>query len=202
MLTYFLVLQQNFLQEHPDWETKWGTDREKARSRVGLDSSKAEPRRSRFQDRPPTDDNGDENGKSIRVQMRNTIKVDENRSDFISKSETTTAKDSGLDEWMGKPQKIALDIIDTQKFAEIVRQKHGNKLKEDTKVSSPQHSEPRRPSPLLLQPKERDSRRDDFGGGDRDRDRKRYDRVELQISSRENRERDRYNRDPRGGRRR
>jgi hypothetical protein len=147
--------------------------------------------------------------------MRNTIKVDEAKtgSGFGPRSDNAAQmrQDAGLDEWMGKPQKVPLDIIDTQKFAEIVRQKHGNKTKEEEKKVlekiQPSPETATRPSPVHHKDRDRGDLRDSLRKEEPSG--RRHEKVEMQISSRENRERDlregqgrdRY-RDNRGGRRR
>lgn len=123
--------------------------------------------------------------------MRNTIKLEDLKGsgDFINKFQP---KDSKIDEWMGKPQKAPLDLVDTQKFAEIVRQRHGVKKEEEAAKLRENALEQAR----SLQSKGRDQEDKEIGG--REIDKKRPERVELQISARENRDRDRY-RDNRGG---
>ena len=150
----------------------------------------------------------DDNGKSIRVQMRNKAKEEETRTatkasvlmnSNINAVSTTSSKEmSAVDEWMGKPQKMTMDIIDTQKFAAIVRQKHGLKEKEDKKPVGPA------PPPPTLRGA-RDER-------DRDVDSKRYGesakkglgdlRVELALGGGRGRDRDRLGRDSTRDRRR
>lgn len=178
------------MEEHPEWETKWRNDREKAQMRA-LGSE--DQRKSRFDQ---TDKDG--SGRSIRVQMRNTVKVEGavGNSDFVSK---TDSKDAALDEWMGKPQKAPVDVIDTQKFAEIVRQRHGaaSKKEEDSLKSREVENDKSKSQPSTAIGRDRED-----GGLDR----RRYERVEMQFSSRENRDRDRDRdsryRDNRGGGRR
>ncbi|ODM95175.1 hypothetical protein Ocin01_11509 [Orchesella cincta] len=197
----------NFLEEHPDWEHKWVNDRERA---LGV-SGKQEVvtpsgKKSRFDDPHPriiperklsTHVDDVESGKSIRVQMRNSLKPEEKEQIpkfTASLTEHPPSKDSGLEEWMNKP-KVALDI-DTQKFAAIVRQKHGAKEKEmrDSKnLSSPNNVKPTPTPPPQSSLRDRDLKKDD---------RRRTDKVELQISNRD-RDRDRYrDRDSRNSRRR
>jgi len=208
---------QNFLQEHPDWETKWSTDRDKAKIRAGLAvDSNAVVRKSRFDEvkEQPKPAVFDETLGSIRVQMRNTHQKVEDPV-FGGGPQVGAKQDSSaIDEWMGKPTgKVPVDIIDTQKFAEIVRQKHGAKLKEDEKrsvASSPEGLgliSGGRPPPT--QGKERGDLRETIK---REEGGRRHDRVEMQLPVRgDNREReirdmrDRYRdntRDRGGGRRR
>ncbi|CAL8110856.1 unnamed protein product [Orchesella dallaii] len=198
----------NFLEEHPDWEHKWVNDREKALCSSGKqDTVVSSGKKSRFDDPHPipipmvqerksnvSDDV--ESGKSIRVQMRNSLKSEEKEEVprfTASLSEAPVNKDSGLEEWMNKP-KVALDI-DTQKFAAIVRQKHGAKEKDIREIKS-NDSPNVKPTPPPAPPsslRDRDLKKDD---------RRRPDKVELQLSSRD-RDRDRYReRDSRNSRRR
>jgi hypothetical protein len=195
----YLEHLQTFLEEHSDWETKWNNDREKARLRA-LDVKPEGGRKSRFNNLSGAVeiDDGVGNPGSIRVQMRNTIKVEDHQAAGLASK--VDSKDTGIDEWMGKPQKVALDIIDTQKFAEIVRQRHGAVKKEDVKSRDNVLEQSR--SALTGAHKDKD-----FGGGGREVDKRRFDRVEMQIPARDNRDiRDRF-RDSRalrggGGRRR
>ncbi|CAG7685930.1 unnamed protein product [Allacma fusca] len=201
----------NFLDEHPEWEAKWSSDREKARGRSGFMKPVQEPQgvsRVRVDSQPQQLSRGlqdttevDENAKSIRIQMRNLVKADENRSStfsFVAKPESTSKVDAAVDEWMDKPQKVKIDI-DTQKFAAIVRQKHGQKEKEQNSSVKGNESSikasPVAPSPVAT--RERDREREDRDR-DRSRDRdsgRRYDGrrygVEMSFNSRD-RERDRY----------
>lgn len=163
-------------------------------------------KKSRFDDRNSRDkierkvDDDMESGKSIRVQMRNSLKGEgrDSISQFTTApiSEAQPNKDSGLEEWMNKP-KVAVDLIDTQKFAAIVRQKHGAKdkeviLKEGKPTTVDVKLAPTAPAVL----KDKDYKREKD-------DRRRPDKVEMQISSRDNKDRERYrDRDIRGSRRR
>lgn len=150
-------------------------------------------RKSRFDDGPKADrmemtrksnlQEDLDSVKSIRVQMRNALKqevTDQDRD--IEKqfnpptSESKSNKDYGLDEWMTKP-KVSVDI-DTQKFAAIVREKHGIKEKE-VRENKPEELDTKLvpAAPVITAGKDiRDTRRDD---------RHRMDKVELQISSRD-----------------
>lgn len=178
------------MEDHPNWETKWTEDREKARLRSLGEVDQRNNKGSRFHTHGFEDDNAG----SIRVQMRNTIKVEETKQHFVSK---TDSKDVGMDEWMGKPQKAPLDTVDTQKFAEIVRQRHGAVRKEEEAVKLRDKDKESNSIELSTSQQKtgRDvgSSRDDVAG--RDVDKRRVDlRVEMQISSRENRDRDRMDR--------
>jgi len=109
---------------------------------------------------------------------------------------------SAVDEWMGKPQKVPVDIIDTQKFVAIVRQKHGAEAKEDKKPppSAPQfrdnngREEAREQRGGREDTKSRNEvhKKPDLrvelslggrGRGGRDRGRRRYDHKQLQTIS-------------------
>lgn len=178
-------------------------DRDKALSASGKLDPAPSARRSRFDDsrsvpaesierKPivPQDNMESGNGKSIRVQMRNSLK-DEDRgsvSHFTAAPlhEVQVTKDSGLDEWMTKP-KVTVDIIDTQKFAAIVRQKHGTKEKEVREVKGDVPDlKPNSAIAPTTSYKEKDYKKEK-------EDRRRTDKVELQISNRDNKDRDRYN---------
>jgi len=138
----------------------------------------------------------DLNAKSFRVQMRNSVKVEDEKvlppADGRSSATLSSKREVSVDEWMEKPQKMNLDILDTEKFAAIVKQKHGGK--ESPNV--PKKLSPTPPHSSMVKPED-DRRRSSS-------DRRKPDRVELQLSSRGNdRDRDgRYNRDNRRDRRR
>ena len=191
------------MDEHPDWEAKWSNDREKARARAGyppLGEAELKPKVQPVESVTIMENNeGDDGAKSIRIQMRNFVKVEENR--MASWNANTNAappskKDTAVDEWMDKPAKVKLDI-DTQKFAAIVRQKHGNKDKDKdenggsaVKRSSPAASVPHRND------REREPERErDRGGKDNDvgrrTDARRYG-VEMSFNKERDRDRDRY----------
>ena len=192
------------MDEHPDWEAKWSNDREKARARAGYPPScsgevEVKPSRPPLENVTVMENNEgvDDGAKSIRIHMRNLVKVEENR--MASWNANTNAappskKDAAVDEWMDKPGKVKLDI-DTQKFAAIVRQKHGNKEKEkeENVVST---KEGKRSSPAVSIPhrndRERESERDrkenDVG---RRSEGRRYG-VEMSFNKERDRERDRH----------
>lgn len=196
------------MEEQPGWEQKWITDRDKAYSTSG---KKDTVKKSRFDEPrfvneipermppvPPAEDL--ESGKSIRVQMRNSMKTEERSNDAHHQSVhlSDSHKDSGLEEWMNKP-KVTVDIIDTQKFAAIVRQKHGSKDK-DPRVDKDHVPEVKMvpPPAPVPPPKEKDYKKER-------EERRRPDKVELQISSRDrdrDRHRDTRDRDSRNSRRR
>lgn len=178
----------NFLEEHPDWEQKWVSDRGKALNASGKHSPVSQ-KKSRFEDPRPSDRTEKKTsaqddvdiGKSIRVQMRNALKAEERGGEPLQFAaaplhQPNANKDVGLEEWMTKP-KVAVDIIDTQKFAAIVRQKHGAKEKEVKESKSNVAEVKSAPlPPALSAQRDRDSKKDE---------RRRTEKVELQISSRD-----------------
>jgi hypothetical protein len=189
-------------------------DRDKARLRAGY----GPPGTAGAQDKPKSEGSGskynpnpiqlelEEDAKSIRVQMRNKAKEEESRSatqasalmtSNINAPPTSSAKDmKSVDEWMGKPQKMTLDIIDTQKFAEIVRQKHGLKEKEKEEKKQALPSTP--PAPTLRSVRDERDRDDPKKYGD---SRKGDLRMEISSAGR-GRDRDRLGRDNARDRRR
>lgn len=174
-------------------------DRESARKRLGIDKEGRTGKSSRF-DAPPKEVE-DEKTKSFHVQMRNNVTVKEEAAPQSYAALST--KDSSVDEWMEKTNKVNLDI-DTQKFAAIVREKHGAQKEKESKEPDP-IKKPVRTSDSPRAPSNKDSGDlDGRRGGDRDRrsEKKPDLRVELSLTSRrDDRDRDRRERDARGRRR-
>jgi len=201
------------LTEHPGWETKYENDRSKARLLAGFPPESevgGKPHKPGSKYNPVNLEL--DTGRSIRDQMLSLAKEEETRSankaaillssNLNAAAATLKAKDmSSVDEWMGKSQKLTLDILDTQKFAEIVRQKHGlKKEKEQREKEAKEDKKPpvaAPPPPALRSAKEdRDRESDENKKRYGERERKSDLRVELTLgSSRGGRDRDRSGRD-------
>lgn len=171
-------------------------DREKARARAGLGPDIKKAPKAPLVDlgggvkynplQPDSDDDEDMNAKSILVQMRRKAKEEEENNRKVSSQQqqnfqnsTGGTKDAAaVDEWMGKPQKVPLDIIDTQKFAAIVKQKLGStgSNKEEKKPPPPPTSH------MIKQDRERDHRGSREEAKSRHENRKPDLRMELSMN--------------------
>ena len=165
-----------------------------ARKKAGVGEK---PRKSRF-DSADSNARGaepkEDNTRSIHVQMRNNMPVKEDAPpSFVSVN--ANKQDKTVDEWMGRPATAKLNLdIDTQKFAAIVREKHGS-LKEKEKDKEIPAAEP---LTVVEKSHSREARENDRSADRRD-NRRSDSRVELSFSGRRD-DRDR-NRDVRGRRR-